>query len=97
MKSLEFDTTAFEDLAWWIEQDQGNSSLPSPAGGRGEGAVTLSLQAIRVEPMESANLMRNALTVMSRIIFTLPPLRDKSTPRRGTAFHSGSNATPTGC
>ena len=22
MKSLEFDATAFEDLAWWIEQDR---------------------------------------------------------------------------
>ena len=22
MKSLEFDTTAFEDLAWWIKQDR---------------------------------------------------------------------------
>lgn len=22
MKSLEFDTSAFEDLAWWIEQDR---------------------------------------------------------------------------
>lgn len=22
MKSLEFDTAAFEDLAWWIEQDR---------------------------------------------------------------------------
>lgn len=22
MKSLEFDTDAFEDLAWWIEQDR---------------------------------------------------------------------------
>ena len=22
MKNLEFDTTAFEDLAWWVEQDR---------------------------------------------------------------------------
>lgn len=22
MRNLEFDTTAFEDLAWWIEQDR---------------------------------------------------------------------------
>lgn len=22
MRSLEFDTTAFEDLAWWIQQDR---------------------------------------------------------------------------
>lgn len=25
MRSLEFDIAAFEDLAWWIEQDRGKA------------------------------------------------------------------------